>query len=128
MFGDASLSMVLRATQVNPNLTITDAPEPCNPPIGIEKINNPFGFELLQNYPNPFSSSTVIEYRLQKTSKVLLTVTDLFGRTYIKMVDDKMPAGIYQTLFEPKNLESGVYYYTLDIDGSKITKKMIIAK
>ncbi len=128
LFGDPSASMVLRGTTVNSNLTITDTPEPCNSPTGIEKPTSPFQFELHQNYPNPFEASTIIEFRLPKTSKVTLSISDLYGRTNFIIVNDEFPAGIYQTLFEPKNLSAGVYNYTMKVDDISITKKMILIK
>ena len=53
------------------NLTITSV-KPSN--------SLPTNFELEQNYPNPFSSSTAISYQLNKQSNVRVTIYDVLGR------------------------------------------------
>ncbi len=131
LFGDPSLSMVFRAIQVDHSLNIFNWTEPnCNLPTGIvESKGVKYDFDLLQNYPNPVNDKTYIEFRTQKEARVVLTVRDIFGRgVAIKLLDKELAPGIYQTVFETNNLESGVYFYTLTVNGVSMTKKMIIAK
>ena len=131
LFGDHSLSMVFRAIQVNHALNVSNITEPsCNLPLGI-KTNKEFSydFDLLQNYPNPVNDKTTIEFILKKDSRATLKIQDVFGRGIdIILLDKELSQGLYQTVFETKNLERGVYFYTLSVNGYSITKKMIIAK
>lgn len=131
LFGDHSLSMVFRAIQVDHSLSISNATEPnCNVPAGIiENSELKYDFDLMQNYPNPLSDRTLIEFRTQKEGRITLTVRDIFGRSVaIKLLDKELSSGIYQTVFETNNLESGIYFYTLTVNGVSMTKRMIIAK
>lgn len=131
LFGDPQLSMVFRAIYIDANLNAINFTEPnCNIPTGINKteIANRKDFEILQNYPNPFSDFTIIEYTVKKEGKVKLEVTDFLGRSIMTLIDQELSAGIYQTKFEPANIESGIYFYTITLGDEQTTKKMIISK
>ena len=39
-----------------------------------------------------------------------------------------MNAGIHNVDFDGSKYNSGVYYYTLEADGLKMTKKMVLTK
>src|ERR1035437_3071122 len=43
-------------------------------------IEPPKSFELEQNYPNPFSSSTSIPYNLNKQSEITVRIFDILGK------------------------------------------------
>lgn len=89
----------------------------------------PAGFSLSQNYPNPFNPSTEIAFELQSSSNVRITVFDVLGRQTSILVNDRRSAGLHTTRFNATNLSSGIYFYTLEVNGSIIdTKKMILLK
>ncbi|HSN49833.1 MAG TPA: hypothetical protein VLR52_01295, partial [Bacteroidales bacterium] len=56
---------------------------------------------LKQNAPNPFSSSTNIEYTVPEKGKVSLRICDLLGREIITLVDDIRQEGVYKIDFTP---------------------------
>jgi hypothetical protein len=87
-----------------------------------------FDFSLEQNYPNPFNPSTLIRYNLPQSSNVKLVVTDVLGNELETLVDGFVSAGRHTTLFKGEGLSSGIYFYTLITDGSKISKKMTLLK
>ncbi|RPI16145.1 MAG: T9SS C-terminal target domain-containing protein [Ignavibacteriae bacterium] len=98
---------------------------------GVKKIseNIPAGFKLQQNYPNPFNPNTVINYQLSKYCNVNLIVYDVTGKAVITLVNEKQSAGTYEADFSGKGISSGVYFYSLMIDGYLIdTKKMLMVK
>lgn len=96
------------------------------------QINNtvvPENFILHQNYPNPFNPETKIKYEIKNKSEVKLIVFDITGKTIEELANEIKNPGIYETRFESKNLPSGVYFYSLIINGLKTdTKKMILIK
>jgi len=90
----------------------------------------PENFSLKQNYPNPFNPSTKINYELKITNYVSLRVFDLLGKEVASLVNEKQNAGSYAVDFNSAefNLNSGIYFYTLNVGDFKETKKMMLVK
>lgn len=84
-----------------------------------EIINNIPGLTLYQNYPNPFNPSTTIEFLLPQSGIVSLKVYDLLGREITELINEYKPAGRHKKQFDggQYNLSSGVYFYSLSVDG-----------
>ncbi|HUI10368.1 MAG TPA: FlgD immunoglobulin-like domain containing protein [Bacteroidota bacterium] len=92
----------------------------------------PAHFTLGQNYPNPFSSATVMPYQLARQSEVVLTVYDILGRVVRKIVAGTQAAGAYGVVWDGTNGEGervagGVYFYTLASEGQLQARKMVFA-
>jgi hypothetical protein len=86
-------------------------------------------YELSTNYPNPFNPSTKIELRLNKAAEVDLTVYDLRGREVTSLLSGNQKPGSYELTFDGGGLSSGVYFYTMKIDGRAVqTHKMLLIK
>ncbi|OFY51128.1 MAG: hypothetical protein A2X22_06965 [Bacteroidetes bacterium GWF2_49_14] len=81
-----------------------------------------------QNYPNPFSGQTDIDYELSAGSDVILTVTDLTGRKVMEVKPGQMPAGKHTITLKTSNLEAGIYTYTLRAGSLSQTRQMIIVE
>ncbi|MCW3463041.1 T9SS type A sorting domain-containing protein [Chitinophaga nivalis] len=84
--------------------------------------------ELFQNAPNPFNAQTLIRYTLAGTvSNAYLQIADVNGRP-VKKIDisgQKQPV----VTINGGELPSGVYYYSLVLDGQITdTKKMVLTK
>jgi hypothetical protein len=105
-------------------------------PTGIyNTINNQNLFSesyiLHQNYPNPFNPETIINYELAIRNFVTLKVYDLLGNEVATLINETKPAGSYNYQFSTVNYElaSGIYFYSLFIDGIlKETRRMILLK
>ena len=96
---------------------------------GIAQNNEPAEFSLGQNYPNPFNPATSIEFSVGKFSRVKITVSDLLGREVAELVDVQYTPGTYNAVFEGKKYPSGIYFYTMYVDGLvSETKKMMLIK
>ncbi len=70
-------------------------------------------FALLQNYPNPFTFATTVEYSIPENSFVTLTVFDGLGREVKQLVRENEAAGVYTTSFDATSLPVGTYFYEL---------------
>jgi photosystem II stability/assembly factor-like uncharacterized protein len=89
----------------------------------------PREFNLYQNYPNPFNPATTIRFKISQQSEVNITVYDIQGRKITELVNKKLNTDEYETEFKADNLSSGVYFYSLTVDGVLIdTKKMLMVK
>jgi hypothetical protein len=86
------------------------------------------GFYLMQNHPNPFNPSTVIEYGIGTRGVVRLTVVDGEGRTVATLVDGVQDAGEHTVQFNSDGLSSGSYFYVIESDGQRIVRSMILSK
>lgn len=85
-------------------------------------------FDLKQNFPNPFNSSTTIEFNLPGTSHVKLFVVNVIGETIEILIDNEMNSGNHHISFNAENLPSGVYFYTIQTQNFLETKKMVLLR
>lgn len=83
---------------------------------------------LSQNYPNPFTTKTLIPFSLHETSYVTLKVYNALGEEVSSLIDEVKIAGNYKVLFDRSNLSSGIYLYQLITKNYSQAKKMLIIK
>ncbi|MBS1518607.1 MAG: T9SS type A sorting domain-containing protein [Bacteroidetes bacterium] len=89
----------------------------------------PTQYSLSQNYPNPFNPRTVISYELRVTGNAELKVYDVLGNEVAELVNEKQNAGSHSVEFDGSGFASGIYFYSLLINGNTIdTKRMILLK
>lgn len=91
----------------------------------------PNEFSLHQNYPNPFSRlgqgpTTTITYSLLKAAHVSLKVYNLLGREVAALVDQQMPGGTHQAVWNAQSMPAGVYFCKISVDSFSKTNKMIL--
>ncbi|NWG26903.1 MAG: T9SS type A sorting domain-containing protein [Ignavibacteriaceae bacterium] len=97
---------------------------------GIDEGRNelPGEFQLYQNYPNPFNPATIISWQSPVSSHQTLKIYDVLGNEVATLVNEFLPAGIYEAEFNASGLASGLYLYRLQTVGFVETKKMILMK
>ncbi|RKZ25122.1 hypothetical protein DRQ26_06430, partial [bacterium] len=98
--------------------------------MGIHKkpITLPQKATLGQNSPNPFNSSTDIEFSLPEGANVSLVVTDVLGKHIRTLVNEHRAKGTYKVRWdglddEKNEVPSGVYFYKLTVDDNFVDKK-----
>ncbi|MCY7362015.1 MAG: T9SS type A sorting domain-containing protein, partial [Ignavibacteria bacterium] len=85
---------------------------------GIENQTGiPNGFELSQNFPNPFNPTTVIRYEIPERSFVTLKIYNALGNELISAVNKNLLPGTYEYNFNAAKLSSGVYFYKISVTG-----------
>ncbi|MBK6914776.1 MAG: T9SS type A sorting domain-containing protein [Ignavibacteriales bacterium] len=57
-----------------------------------------------------------------------LKIFNLLGQELITLLDEIREVGTYRINFDAKELNSGMYFYTLEAGGYKETRKMILIK
>ena len=98
------------------------------------QTESPSHIRLFQNYPNPFSARTSITFELtsfrdqQLSSKIRLSVYDIFGRNLGVLVDDKFDSGVHTIQWDAPGLPNGVYLYRLDDGANSLTKTAILIR
>ncbi len=115
-------------TPGGPNLDVLVANELVENPLN--NADSPYQTQLGNNYPNPFNPTTTIPFSLEKASKVKLTVYDMLGRSIQTLMNEYRSAGTHEVRFSAgmAGLSSGLYMYSLEFDGERITKTMLLLK
>jgi photosystem II stability/assembly factor-like uncharacterized protein len=88
----------------------------------------PIDFLLYQNYPNPFNPKTSIKYSISSSQYIKLNVYDILGKEIATLVSEKQSPGTYEVTWDASQYPSGVYFYKLETQGYKETKKMLLIK
>ncbi|MCP4310481.1 MAG: T9SS type A sorting domain-containing protein [Bacteroidetes bacterium] len=88
-----------------------------------ERIESP-GFNLHQNFPNPFRHSSRILYEIPVESQVEIRLLDLLGKEFAVMVNGKMEPGQYSIDLHAKELPAGLYFYTMRAGAYYMIKRM----
>lgn len=96
-------------------------------PAGINNVKAN-GLAVDQNYPNPFNKTTQISYSLTKSSDVTFSVYDMTGRVLVNNVYTNSGAGNHVINLNANSFSPGVYFYSFNVNGSVITKKMVITE
>ncbi len=94
---------------------------------GVANVNAN-GLSVGQNYPNPFNKNTEISYNLTKSSNVTFSVYDMTGRVLVNNAYTNAGAGKHVINLSANSFSPGVYFYSFDVNGSKVTKKMVITE
>jgi photosystem II stability/assembly factor-like uncharacterized protein len=84
------------------------------------------GASLAQNSPNPFRGSTELSFVLPTTVRAQLTVHDANGRQVAVLADGTYDAGTHRVRFAPTDLASGVYRYSLVVNGHVTATKTMV--
>ncbi len=88
----------------------------------------PATFKLYQNYPNPFNPTSTIKFDIANDSQVKLKIYDITGREIVTLFNSSLTAGTYEAQWNASRYSSGIYYYTLETEGFRDTKKMVLIK
>ena len=131
------LELVLEGASGTPSLTLEEAlvvDGAGRPLTEAYEETLPAAFSLEQNFPNPFNSSTVINFDVPQAADVAMEVYNLAGQKVAILVDGVRQAGSYQIQWDGKDdaghdLASGVYMYRVRSDGVEIaTRKLLMLR
>lgn len=91
------------------------------------------GFRLLGNYPNPFNPSTTISFTLAEKENVRVLVRDILGSEVVEIFNGIASPGINRLQWKGTNsmgqtVNSGVYFYTVEVNNKVYSGKMIFNK
>ncbi|MCI0693320.1 DNRLRE domain-containing protein [candidate division KSB1 bacterium] len=98
----------------------------------------PAAFALHENFPNPFTASTlnsatVIRYELPRSEKVSLAIYNLLGEKIRTLVNAPESAGSKQVIWNGANddgvkVASGIYIYRIEAGTFTATRKLTFIK
>ena len=111
----------------NPNTVVE--PARCSGTTGINDYELQNNVKLHQNYPNPFHTSTKIDYELQKAGSVKIKIFDMYGSLLTILEDSRKMPGKYTVDWNPTGISQGQYYYQILINELPVaTKKAVYLK
>ncbi len=94
-----------------------------------EEIRNyPYSTCLFSAFPNPFNSTTTIEYALPYTSEVTLSLYNLSGQRVETLVDGRLQVGVHRVMLDAGDMASGLYFVKLEGAGQSFTRKLMLVK
>jgi photosystem II stability/assembly factor-like uncharacterized protein len=79
-------------------------------------------------YPNPFTTSTTINYTLPKRDMVTITVFDILGRKTQTLANEVMEAGPHRVVFNGEDLPLGMYTVRITSGTSSEEMKVVLNK
>jgi flagellar hook assembly protein FlgD len=79
-------------------------------------------------FPNPFSKSVVIEYFLEESAAVTLTIFNHLGQEIEMPVNEQQAKGKYVVTWYGENLPDGIYYCRLQAGEQIKTMKIVKMK
>lgn len=84
-----------------------------------------------QNFPNPFSTETKINYILSKQASVNVSVYNLLGQLVKVLVNELKTPGEYSVAWDATNaaggkVENGIYIYKYILEGKQIDSRQML--
>ncbi|HRG78371.1 MAG TPA: DUF1501 domain-containing protein [Cyclobacteriaceae bacterium] len=89
-------------------------------------INNRFALE--DCFPNPASDFTTIQFKINNTNLVDITLKDSQGRTLKTLLHEERPEGSHIIKVNVSDLPAGIYFYQLKTGFFKETRKLIVTR
>ena len=88
----------------------------------------PVDYALEANFPNPFNPVTTIRYAIPADTRVRLDVYNILGQHVKTLVNEQQRLGTYNVRVDMSGRASGVYFYTLQADAFRQTRKFLLMK
>lgn len=96
------------------------------------QVNLSAGFELYQNFPNPFNSVTHLPFSLDTSGQVTLEIYDVTGRKIKTLAKGFLTRGDILTWNgmddSGRQVASGVYIYRIRFRDHRLARKMILIR
>lgn len=80
---------------------------------------------LGQNYPNPFSGTTIFPYEIAETGKVNFRVLDITGKEIRSIDGGTKSPGKYSLSLSSEKLQNGIYFLQMITEKQTSTRKML---
>lgn len=79
-------------------------------------------------FPNPAKESATLAFSLNKSSKIVINVTDAAGRTVATIADATLPQGEQKINIPTASLAGGLYNIAIQTEEGTITKRLTVVK
>lgn len=99
----------------------------------VNRLEVPLRYDVKQNHPNPFNSSTAIDYDMPWEATVFIAVYNVLGQRVRTLAYESKHAGSHTISWDGRDdsgtsVASGVYLYLVSTVNSYKIRKMILVK
>ncbi len=84
--------------------------------------------QKIQNFPNPFKTSTQISFSLPYPDKVTIQIYNLKGQLVETLLDENKSEGIHTLKWNAEKISSGIYFMKLLTKEKAVVRKLVIIK
>ncbi len=93
---------------------------------GIERKTG-ISISMSQNIPNPANSNTIIRYTIPESGEVIFRIHSMNGQLLYNKAA-KSESGTNSIEINTSTLSAGIYVYSMEFNGQRITKRMSIKR
>lgn len=86
------------------------------------------GIEFRGAGPNPFRFETAVRFTLPRSEHVTLRAYNVAGQLARSLIDAQLPAGSHSALFSSHELPAGLYFLTLKVGKTQMTRSVILLR
>ncbi len=83
---------------------------------------------ISQNFPNPFSTKTNIQFTLENSDNIAVKIYDIRGAMVSVIADDNYSVGTHTIVWDASSLQPGYYFYTFQTSTGIVTNKASIIR
>ena len=127
-FTDNNLQLLVQS-DLN-ELKIYNLPENWDVPLDIKdsEENVVDGYSIIEAFPNPFNSTTKVNYSLFNSGLVNLNLFDYNGRIVANLLSGVQDAGRHLLIINAVDFPSGSYLLTLSSGKATVSQKLILVR
>ena len=97
------------------------------------EAEEPSGFALLKNYPNPFNPATTIEFTVPEAGFTEIVIYNMSGQKIRELVSADMTPGVHSVVWDGCDengtpVSSGVYISHLKTGDNVFSNRMMLVK
>jgi hypothetical protein len=85
-------------------------------------------FQITSVYPNPFNSSTQINFKLEKSGHTKLSIINLIGNEVSTLIDEFKEEGDHSFNFYANELSTGIFFISLQQQNHEAIRKLLLLK
>jgi len=94
--------------------------------VSVQTVPGALTIDVSQNFPNPAYGATAFNITLSEKSDITVQVTDLIGKVVYSTSRSNAASGIHTIQMNTYNWNDGIYFYTVQAQGQKITKQIVV--
>ncbi|MCJ8210924.1 SGNH/GDSL hydrolase family protein [Mucilaginibacter sp. RS28] len=83
---------------------------------------------LNQNYPNPVRDNTTFGFSLSQSGRVQISLLSMSGASVKNILDEYQNSGYHELTVNMADVSPGIYLYTMQVGGQRMTRKIMIAR